>query len=299
MASVSTWMPLYPADILSSCIEMSPAQFGGYMRLLCYAWQSGGVPNDYEACSRIAGGMTATDWAGVRKRLVVLDEGTSQERLSHPRLEAEREKAETCRARKAEAIAKARAAKASSVDSPVNNPVNSLVDNPVNSSPSPSPPPSPSPSPVFKNESPTEILGATRQKPRRTYRVTWDSEKGFQGVTDEDISRWKAAYPGVDLTLETARAHSWVCDNPSKAGKRNWAAFLSRWFSRVQDKGGSVGAPKPAQKTFRPDAGQAMTASEYADWKAVQQREEYLRAKARKRGGGMQSLGEIIHDRTE
>ena len=293
---IENWMPLYTADVLASCADMSPAQFGSYMRLLCYAWQSGGLPNDMEACCRIAGGCTPTDWSAVRKRLVVLDAGTSEERLSHPRLEAERSKAEAGYQRKRDAIAKARQ---SNPRNRTDHSTDNSTDDSTDNSPQLQPQPQPQPQlqPPIKNESPTEILGATRQKPRRTYRITWDADAGFQGVSDSDLSRWKAAYPGVNLTQETAKAHAWLVDNPSKGGKRNWAAFLNRWFARVQDKGGSSNLPAAPQKTFRQDAGRAMTASEYAEWKRARDRDEYVKAKARKRTGGLTSLGDAIDDR--
>lgn len=292
---IEAWMPLYTADVLSSCVDMSPSQFGAYMRLLCYAWQSGGLPNDMEACCRIAGGCTPTDWSAVRKRLVVLDAGTSDERLSHPRLEAERAKATTLHQKRVEAMTKARKAnpKNQLPDQSIDQSIDQSTDQSIDTQSQPqSQPQSPN-----KNESPTEILGATRQKPRRTYRIAWDADAGFTGVTDEDIARWKAAYPGVNLTQETAKAHAWVVANPAKGGKRNWAAFLNRWFGRVQDKGGSSGQPAAPPKTFRQDAGQAMTAAEYAEWKRAREREEFLRAKARKRTGGVSSIGEAIDER--
>lgn len=294
---IEVWMPLYTGDILASCADMSPAQFGAYMRLLCYAWHSGGLPNDMEACCRIAGGCTPADWSVVRKRLVVLDEGTSQERLSQVRLEAERATQTAKHKNKVEAMAKARAARLvhNTDNKDENNPVINTDNSPVIRGESESE--SESESDIL-NTSPSEKLGPTRQKPRRSYRVTWDSGQGFQGVTDADIARWKAAYPGVDLTLETARAHAWLVDNPTKAGKRNWGAFLNRWFSRVQDKGGSVGGSKPVLRTFRPDAGRELTAEEYADWKRRRDTQEFLAAKARKRSG-LTSLGDVIDGRTE
>lgn len=289
---IEVWMPLYTGDILASCADMSPSQFGSYFRLLCYAWHSGGLPNDMEACCRIAGGCTPADWSVVRKRLIVLDEGTSDERLSQARLEEERAKQLAKHQAKVEAVAKARAAKA--VVNHDNNPVINPDNNPVVRGESESESESES---DIRNVTPTELLGATRQQPRRTYRVVWDSSQGFQGVTDEDIARWKTAYPGVDLTLETARAHSWLCDNPAKAGKRNWGAFLGRWFARVQDKGGTAGVTQPPKKSFRPDAGLAMTADEYAEWKRERVREDYVKSKARKRAGGLSSIGEIVNER--
>lgn len=83
-------LPLFCDDLIASCVDMTPSCFGGYMRILCYAWSRGGVPNNEAACGRIAGGFDAGDWQVIRSRLIVLDEGTATERLSHQRLELER-----------------------------------------------------------------------------------------------------------------------------------------------------------------------------------------------------------------
>ncbi len=54
-------LPLFCDDLIASCVDMSPMRFGAYMRILCYAWTRGGVPNDEQACSRIAGGLDHAD----------------------------------------------------------------------------------------------------------------------------------------------------------------------------------------------------------------------------------------------
>ena len=43
-------MPLYVEDLLSDAAvdQMDAATFGAYMRLLCYAWKEGGIPDDQE-----------------------------------------------------------------------------------------------------------------------------------------------------------------------------------------------------------------------------------------------------------
>jgi uncharacterized protein YdaU (DUF1376 family) len=79
-------LPLWCDDLIASCVDMTPACFGAYMRLLCYAWTRGGIPDDQAACHRIAGGMEPGDWEAVRARLAVMDDG----RLTHERLELER-----------------------------------------------------------------------------------------------------------------------------------------------------------------------------------------------------------------
>jgi uncharacterized protein YdaU (DUF1376 family) len=92
-------LPLFCDDLIASCVDMTPACFGAYMRLLCYAWTRGGIPDDEAACARITGGMEPGDWAAIRSRLVVLDDG----RLTHQRLELERVAVSEIREKRAEA----------------------------------------------------------------------------------------------------------------------------------------------------------------------------------------------------
>ena len=130
MADCLQYMPFYTRDWIASTASFTPAQKGAYITLLAVAWTEGGVPNSYEACARIAGGITEDDWAVIRKRLVVLDAGTSDERLSHPRLEKERKAAAGRYESKCRAVAKARESrKAKTVDSSVSNSVVNIDDN--------------------------------------------------------------------------------------------------------------------------------------------------------------------------
>ena len=106
------WFPLFAADLLISTAPMSPSCFGCYMRLLCFAWTEGGLPNDYEACSRIAGGMTLAEWAEIRLRLSVkADPDTAAERLVHARMERERDKVGVARSSRQEAAARTNSAR--------------------------------------------------------------------------------------------------------------------------------------------------------------------------------------------
>lgn len=270
---VNNWMPVYTRDILASCADMSPTQFGGYMRLLLWAWDSNGLPNDMESCCRIAGGLSPSDWQVIRRRLVVIDAGTTEERLSHPRLERERGKAEAGYQRKVAAMAKARQRNPKnapdqfidqSIDQFIDQSTDQFIDQSTDTQPQPQPQPH-----SLRDESPTEILGPARQKPRRssqrTYRISWDREAGFSGVTDEDRRVWGQAYPGVSLTAEMAKAHVYLRENPSQAGKRNWGAFLTRWFGRSQERGGTRGhAPPSGTKRFYcAEVGRSVTEEEY------------------------------------
>lgn len=113
-------------------------------------------------------------------------------------------------------------------------------------------------------------------------KVGWSAVAGWEGITDADRQEWAAAFPGAVLDQELAKATAWLHANPSKAGKRNWRAFLVRWLGRCQDKGGTVrepgnrpGSPQPADQAkrryFRSDAHQNMTDAEYCIWRREQQ----------------------------
>lgn len=296
---IENWMPLYTADVLAGCADMSPAQFGSYMRLLCYAWQSGGLPNDMEACCRISGGCTPADWAAVRRRLVVLDAGTSDERLSHPRLEAERAKQQGKYDQKVAAIAKARAAKT------VVNPDDSLDHNPVVNDVN---------KPVNKTEleletekepepEPDSQKGEKRRAPRARRTpiiplppIGWNAADGFTGITDAHLASWKVAYPLVDIERSKAKAHANLLVTTKRYTASGIGRYLKNWLQGDQERAEAYGSAAVPKKSFRADAGREMTASEYAEWKRAKDRAEYASAKARKRSG-FSSLGEVIDER--
>lgn len=51
---------------------------------------------------------------------------------------------------------------------------------------------------------------------------------------------WESAYPAVDLLAEMAKAHAWEISNPARR-KLDKGRFLTRWFARVQENGGTPG----------------------------------------------------------
>lgn len=282
---INNWMPVYTRDILASCADMSATQFGAYMRLLLWAWDSGGLPNDMEACCRIAGGLSPSDWAVVRKRLVVLDAGTSEERLSHPRLEREREKQQQGYDRKVAAIAKARAAKQSTDDSPVDRVVDRVVVNDVNS-------------PVNKTEQEQEpepeqdrtlkssSRRRTKARPPTAARISWTAAGGFANVCEISRAAWKAAFPLIDIDKELAKCHAHAVANPLYARRTDWNRTVKAWLSKAQEYaelGHVTAAPlaAPKRRYFRADAHQNLTDEEYARWKS-----------------GATSLGDAIRERT-
>ena len=111
--------------------------------------------------------------------------------------------------------------------------------------------------------------------------LSWDSDSGWQGVTDADRKEWATAYPGAVLDQELAKATAWLRANPQRAGRRNWRRFLVGWLQRCQDKGGTNRQPgnrppavtdeeRARRRFYRGDAQQSMTDQEYAVWRRDQ-----------------------------
>ena len=105
------------------------------------------------------------------------------------------------------------------------------------------------PAPATKPASPSRSPAKTR--------ISWTADAGWTGIEDLDRQEWEAAYPGVVLDQELAKATAWLRANPKRCGKRNWRGFLVGWFGRCQDKGGTHREPgrrpedKPPPKVWR------------------------------------------------
>lgn len=88
-------------------------------------------------------------------------------------------------------------------------------------------------------------------------KVSWSADAGWAGITDEDRTEWATAFPGAVLDQELAKANAWLKANPSRAGRRNWRAFIVRWLSKCQERGGTNRAPgarpdeKPPPKAWK------------------------------------------------
>lgn len=53
------------------------------------------------------------------------------------------------------------------------------------------------------------------------------------------LSEYRESFPGVDVIAEARKARQWCIDNPAKRKTaRGMAAFLSRWFSKEQNRSG-------------------------------------------------------------
>jgi uncharacterized protein YdaU (DUF1376 family) len=254
-------LPLFCDDLIASCVDMTPACFGAYMRLLCFAWTRGGLPDNEAACSRIAGGLDTDDWQQIRQRLTVLGDG----RLSHDRLERERVAVSDIREERAKAGSAGGRAKAANVangkqtpSKPVANALANGWQTPSKSvAPNPNPNPYPSHTEELQPAAPVPTSKPQAAASRAKSAVSWSADDGWAGITDTDRSEWAEAYPGAVLAQELAKATAWLKANPSRAGRRNWRRFIVGWLQRCQDKGGTNREPgrrpdeKPPPKAWK------------------------------------------------
>jgi hypothetical protein len=95
-------------------------------------------------------------------------------------------------------------------------------------------------------------------------KVAWTAEAGWTGITDADRREWAEAYPGAVLAQELAKATAWLKANPSRAGRRNWRAFVVRWLSKCQDKGGTNREPGKRPEDVERKAALDRKAAEFA-----------------------------------
>ena len=62
----------------------------------------------------------------------------------------------------------------------------------------------------------------------------------YYPISKEDISKWAALYPAVDIEQEIRKMIGWSEANPqNRKTKRGALAFINRWLAREQDRGGA------------------------------------------------------------
>jgi hypothetical protein len=90
------------------------------------------------------------------------------------------------------------------------------------------------PSPLTLNPSLPSVVGVAPRKRRAPDPLRWSMSDGFTGYTDEDLERWRKAYPLVDIEPDIVRCAEHVRSVPSKQATRNWRKMLVGWFARSQ-----------------------------------------------------------------
>lgn len=81
-----------------------------------------------------------------------------------------------------------------------------------------------------------------KRKISRKFRVHWDDEmKCFVGLRKHDFTRWRRAFPRVDLDIEIKKAERYCV--AKRRRPRSGTRFLCHWFNRATRDGTGV-SPK-------------------------------------------------------
>lgn len=78
----------YPKDFMAGTATMSLQEVGAYMRLLCYAWDTGSIPNEPDERARICVCSKAQErelWKKVGKKFSLQDDALINERMEEER----------------------------------------------------------------------------------------------------------------------------------------------------------------------------------------------------------------------
>ena len=65
----------YPQDFLVGCADMSAEEVGGYIRLLCYQWAKGSVPNDNKKLMQMSGVFSIPELDCIKQKFKLNKEG--------------------------------------------------------------------------------------------------------------------------------------------------------------------------------------------------------------------------------
>jgi hypothetical protein len=65
-------------------------------------------------------------------------------------------------------------------------------------------------------------------------KISFSAQEGWKGINGY-LAIWKEAYPAINIENALAQARAWLIANPNNK-KKNYARFLTNWFSREQDR---------------------------------------------------------------
>lgn len=87
--------------------------------------------------------------------------------------------------------------------------------------------------------------------PRNDLRFDFD-QKQFLGITDQDLTSWKEAYPDANISQSLAQMSQWILANPSKSKKTLWRKFITNWLARSHNENYSKKAYQTSKSNIVP-----------------------------------------------
>lgn len=67
-------------------------------------------------------------------------------------------------------------------------------------------------------------------------KIVFDKEKMCFVNLEHLLTKWKEAYPAVNIEQEIKAMEAWVASQPLSRWKKDWRRFITNWLSREQDK---------------------------------------------------------------
>ena len=220
---------LYADDLIAGTVDLSQAELGAYMRLLCAQWSKGYLPDDMTKLERIAGGPVTED---VLSKLPLCSDG---QRRNH-RMEIERGKQAAYRQEQSEKGRAGAAARwhrhgrgngtgnATAIAQALPKPMAqaSFCQWPGDGSPSPSPSPEYSSYPKEELKLEGEGVGEDRAvRPAGAGPAEIDS-KFLESL------RKDPAYSGIDVDRELGKCRRWCEVHRKVASRRRFVSWLNR-----------------------------------------------------------------------
>lgn len=278
--SVDCFMPLYVGDFIRSTVGWTATEKGHYLTLLMIQWDAGSLKPGLSELERLSPGISDV-WALLETKFPIGKDGLRRNvRLSeHHAAALETRKRRVLAGKKGGRPGKPGLSRALGGLKPG-------LSNAKAGPKQPEPEPEPQYSSSLRSEEfkqPTVVATTETRRPRSrslpSDSISWSSSGGWAGITDEDRTAWRTAYPACDISGELARAAEWLKANPAKAKKSRWRAFVTSWLTRSQNRGGGQPSNRPgdrpaatgvSSRRWRDDACANMTDDQYAAWGRAQ-----------------------------
>lgn len=233
----------YAKDFLSDGNQagMSLQETGAYIRLICFCWNDGSIPDDPVRIARMIGATPREIrlvWPAIRPFFMSAGEG----RLTHPRVEQEREKQAEFRRRQSDASNKRweshRNAAASNRDA---SGISARMPQPSSSSSSSSSS-SPSEEPIDRVLPQCSSEAARGPEPDDVSpTVLAFPVVGRDGpvwrLTANQVEEWRELFPTIDILDEARKALAWIhAHQERRKTSRGMPKFLVSWLTRSTDR---------------------------------------------------------------
>lgn len=218
---------LYADDFLAGTIAMSPAEVGAYIRLLCYQWSNGSIPDDPRKLKRIVGGPVSPE---VLAKFKPAGEG----RLANQRLELERRKQNDYREKQRQKGIQSGVARRTG-----NEPRLNRGSPPVGTGSQPEPEPTPQPKPNSPSSSPSpEKNNTTLREELPSGCASEARARGNQSPNRTRAEVWPTLPEAMAVaelrSIPSDCAEKWWLEHDARGGLDARGQAIARWESSLK-----------------------------------------------------------------